>query len=391
MAKKRVGILTGGGDVPGLNIAIKSVVLNSIDSDYEIVGIRRGWLGLLNYNIDDEETHELYIRDLNPMVVRRVDRTGGTFLHTSRANPSRVRAKDTPEFLVNSKWGKVVDELEEITDYTDHILNVIDHLKLDSLITIGGDDTLSYSNRLVKEGVKLNAIPKTMDNDVLGTEYCIGFSTAVTQAVNLITNFRTSVGSHERIGVVELFGRNSGETALITGYLSYVDRTIICEVPFNTQEVAELLASDKRNSKSHYSLCVISEGAHTDSGEIVEWGAPDAYGHRKLGGIGEVLSDQIKILTGNNTMYQKLGYLVRSGPADMLDRMVAMNYGALAMQLTMKNDFGHLVGILDGNYSIVPIETVISGKRQVDVDLYYDKENYRPKVKNILGLPMFLH
>ena len=180
MAKKRVGILTGGGDVTGLNIAIKSVVLNSLDSDYEIVGIRRGWLGLLNYNIDDEETHELYIRDLNPMVVRRVDRTGGTFLHTSRANPSRVRAKDTPEFLVNSKWGKVVDELEEITDYTDHILNVIDHLKLDSLITIGGDDTLSYSNRLVKEGVKLNAIPKTMDNDVLGTEYCIGFSTAVT-------------------------------------------------------------------------------------------------------------------------------------------------------------------------------------------------------------------
>ena len=391
MAKKRVGILTGGGDVPGLNIAIKSVVQNSLDGDYEIVGIRRGWLGLLGYDIADPSTHDLYIRELNPTVVRRVDRTGGTFLHTSRTNPSKVRAKDTPAFLRDSKWGKVVDEVYEISDYTDHILNVIDHLNLDSLITIGGDDTLSYSARLVREGVKLNAIPKTMDNDVLGTEYCIGFSTAVTQAVNLITNFRTSIGSHERIGVVELFGRNSGETALITGYLSYADRTIICEVPYNVHEVAELLASDKRNSKSFYSLCVISEGAHTDGGEIVESGEADAYGHRKLGGIGEVLADQIKTLTGYNTMYQKLGYLVRSGAADMLDRMVAMNYGALAMQLTMKNDFGHLVGITDGNYAMVPVETVISGKRHVDVDLYYNKETYRPKVNNILGLPMFLH
>ena len=207
----------------------------------------------------------------------------------------------------------------------------------------------------------------------------------------MISNFRTSIGSHERIGVIELFGRNSGETALITGYLSYVDRTIICEVPFNMQEVAELLASDKRNSKSYYSLCVISEGAHTDGGEIVESGEADAYGHRKLGGIGELLADQIKVLTGYNTMYQKLGYLVRSGAADMLDRMVAMNYGALAMQLTMKNNYGHLVGITDGNYSVVPVDTVISGKRHVDVDLYYDKDAYRPKVKNVLGLPMFLH
>ena len=391
MAKKRIGILTGGGDVPGLNIAIKSVVLNSLDGDYEIVGIRRGWLGLLGYDIDDKATHDLYIKNLDPTVVRRVDRTGGTFLHTSRTNPSKVRPKDTPEFLVNSKWGKVVDEKEEIKDYTDYVLRVIEHLNLDSLITIGGDDTLSFSARLAKEGVKLNSIPKTMDNDVLGTEYCIGFSTAVTQAVNLINNFRTSVGSHERIGIVELFGRNSGETSLITGYLSYVDRTLICEVPFDMTKIADLLSEDKRNSKSHYAICVVSEGAHTAGGEIVEFGEPDAYGHRKLGGIGEIISDEVKALTGHNTMYQKLGYLVRSGPADMLDRMVAMNYGALAMQLTKQNDFGHLVGITDGNYSIVPVETVISGKRHVDVDLYYDAENYRPKIKNVLGLPMFLH
>jgi len=391
MAKKRIGILTGGGDVPGLNIAIKSVLLNSLDGDYEIVGIRRGWLGLLGYDINDPATHELYIRNLDQAAVRRVDRTGGTFLHTSRTNPSKVRVKDTPAFLLDSKWGKVIDEAEGVKDYTDYILTVIDHLNLDSLITIGGDDTLSYSARLVKEGIKLNAIPKTMDNDVLGTEYCIGFSTAITQAVKLITNFRTSIGSHERIGVVELFGRNSGETALITGYLSYADRTIICEVPFDMQTVAEMLAEDKRNSKSHYSLCVISEGAHTEGGEIVQTGEADAYGHRKLGGIGEVLSDQIKALTGNNTMYQKLGYLVRSGAADMLDRMVAMNYGALAMQMTSRGEFGMMVGIIDGNYSVVPVDTVISAKRHVDVDLYYDKVNYKPKVKNVLGLPMFLH
>jgi len=391
MAKKRIGILTGGGDVPGLSIAIKAIVMSSLDFDYEIVGIRRGWLGLLGYDMDDPATQELYIKDLTPQVVRRVDRTGGTFLHTSRTNPAKVRPEDTPEFLRQSGYGTVIDEKSGTKDYTDYILKVINHLKLDSLITIGGDDTLSFSARLQKEGIQIVAIPKTMDNDVLGTDYCIGFSTAITRGVNHITYFRSSVGSHERIGVVELFGRNSGETALITGYLAHVDRTIICEVPFDLEKLIHMLDTDKKTSPSHYSLVVISEGAVPIGGHVMQTGNPDAYGHRKLGGVGEMLSEKIKEISGNNTMYQRLGYLMRSGPADILDRMVSMNFGTLAFQLTCKGDFGKLVGITDGMYSTVPIDTVISGKRHVNVDKYYDVENYQPKVKSVLGLPMFLH
>ncbi len=391
MAKKRIGILTGGGDVPGLSIAIKSVVTNSLDHDYEIIGIRRGWLGLLGYDLDDEATHAQYIIDLDPIVVRRVDRAGGTFLHTSRTNPAKVRPEDTPLFLRNSNYGTLIDPETGTKDYTDYILKVIDHLNLDSLITIGGDDTLSFSARLHKEGVNVVAIPKTMDNDVLGTDYCIGFSTAITRGVNHITNFRSSVGSHERIGVVELFGRNSGETALITGCLSHVDRTIICEVPFDLEKLVWMLDADKKASPANYAIVVISEGARPIGGQVMQTGTPDAYGHRKLGGIGELLSEKIKEISDNNTMYQRLGYLVRSGPADSLDRMVSMNFGLLAFQLTCKSQFGLLVGITNGTYSAVPIETVVSAKRHVDVDQYYDEAHYRPRVKSVLGQPMFLH
>lgn len=391
MAKKRIGVLTGGGDVPGLSIAIKSIVMSNLDFDYEIVGIRRGWLGLLGYDIDDPATHELYIRELTPNVVRRVDRSGGTFLHTSRTNPAKVRPEDIPEFLRNSSYGQVIDPVTGAKDFTDYILKVLHHLKIDSLITIGGDDTLSFSARLQKEGVPIVAIPKTMDNDVLGTDYCIGFSTAITRGVNHITNFRSSVGSHERIGVIELFGRNSGETALITGYLAHVERTIICEIPFDLEKLIYMLDADKKNNPSHYALVVISEGAMPIGGHVMQTGTPDAYGHRKLGGVGEMLSEKIKEISGNNTMYQRLGYLVRSGPADILDRMVSMNFGTLAFQLTCKGDFGKLVGITNGNYSTVPIETVVSGKRHVDVERYYDVNTYQPKIKSVLGLPMFLH
>lgn len=391
MAKKRIGILTGGGDVPGLSIAIKSVVMNSQDYDFEIVGIRRGWLGLLGYDMDDPATHELYIRELTPNVVRRVDRTGGTFLHTSRTNPAKVRPEDTPEFLRQSNYGTVIDPETGTKDYTDYILKIIEHLKLDSLITIGGDDTLSFSVKLHQKGIPIVAIPKTMDNDVLGTDYCIGFSTSITRAVNHITYFRSSVGSHERIGIIELFGRNSGETALITGYLSHVERTIICEVPFDLEKLIWMLDADKKANPSHYALAVISEGAVPIGGRVMQAGTPDAYGHYKLGGIGELVSDKIKEISGNNTMYQRLAYLVRSGPADTLDRMVSMNFGLLAYQLTCRGEFGKLVGITDGSYTTVPIETVVSGKRHVDVDRYYDVENYRPKIKSVLGLPIFLH
>lgn len=391
MVKKRIGVLTGGGDVPGLSVAIKSLVTNSSHEEYEIIGIRRGWLGLLGYDLEDPATHDYYIRELDDTVVRRVDRTGGTFLHTSRTNPAKVRPEDAPEFLRNSNYGVVVDEKSGAKDYTDYILKVLNHLKLDALVTIGGDDTLSFSSRLHKEGVNIVAIPKTMDNDVLGTDYCIGFSTAITRGVNHITFFRSSVGSHERIGVIELFGRNSGETALITGYLAHVERTIICEVPFDLERLVEMLDQDKKDSPAHYALVVISEGAIPIGGRVMQTGTPDAYGHRKLGGIGEMLSDQIKALSGNNTMYQRLGYLVRSGPADITDRMVSMNFGTLAYQLIAKNKYGKLVGINDGKYTATPLDLVASGKRRVDVDMYYDIENYRPKIKEVLGLPMFLH
>lgn len=389
MANKRIGVLTGGGDVPGLNLAIKSVVLNATEEGDEVLGIRLGWGGLLNYNIEDPSPQEKLVYQLTPLAVRRVDRTGGTFLHTSRTNPANVRPKEMPEFLTNSKYGKVIKP-DGTKDFTDYILKVLEHLKLDALITIGGDDTLGYSARLHKEHFPIVGIPKTMDNDVYGTEYCIGFSTSITQAVSLITNFRSSVGSHERIGIVELFGRNSGETSLITGYLSFADRTIICEVPFNFEKVANLLLQDKRNSPSNYAIAVISEGAVSDGGLIVESGEEDAFGHKKLGGIGEVLGEQIKILTDQEIMYQKLAYLVRSGPADMLDRMVAMNYGTLATQLVERGDFGKMVAIQNGVYTCVPVDIVTTGKRQVDVDRYYDKENYRPKIQYIESMPMFI-
>lgn len=385
---KTIGILTGGGDVPGLNPAMKMVVLNALEEGYRVLGIRRGWMGLLHYDLDEPSTHEYYVNELGDMDVRKIDRNGGTFLHTSRTNPQKVKQNDIPDFLKSSPLGK---NLENGTfDFTDHVLQVLDHLNIDILVTIGGDDTLSYSARLTKEGFPTVGIPKTMDNDVFGTDYCIGFSTAVTRSVELITNMRTSLGSHERIGVVELFGRNSGETSLISAYLSHVDRAIISEVPFDMEKLANLLLEDKRYSPSNYSIMTVSEGATILGGEIIERGEADAYGHRKLGGIGDIISEEIKRITGQNTMYQKLGYLMRCGPPDSLDRMVAMSYGILAFQLIKSNDMGKMTALKDGKYTTFPLDQVTSGKKVADVDAYYDSEAYKPRVKNVLGLPMFL-
>lgn len=387
--KKRIGILTGGGDVPGLNPAMKEVVLGALDSGYEILGIRRGWGGLLSYDLDEPSTHEYYIRNLTRNDVRQIDRTGGTFLHTSRTNPQKVRKEDIPDFLRESSFGKSIDDMGTM-DYTDHILNVLSQLGIDILVAIGGDDTLSFAVRLNNEGFPVIGIPKTMDNDVNGTDYCIGFSTAVTRSVDLITQLRTSTGSHERIGVFELFGRNSGETSLISAYLSYVDRAIISEVPFNMEKLANFLVEDKRNNPSNYAIMTISEGATMIGGEIIETGPEDAFGHRKLGGIGEIVAEQIKKLTGQHIMYQKFGYVMRSGAPDSLDRMVAMCFGNLAMQLIQRGESGRLIALQDGKYTTVPIDTVLAGKKIVDVAKYYDKVNYKPKVKDFLGLPMFL-
>jgi len=386
---KRIGVLTGGGDVPGLNPAMKEVVINALEKGYDVFGIRRGWAGLLWYDLDEPSTHDYYIKPLQKNDVRRIDRTGGTFLHTSRTNPQRVRAADIPPFLRDSEYGKQIDE-QGTMDFTDHVLRVLDHLGIDVLVPIGGDDTLSYGVRLNKEGFPVVAIPKTMDNDVNGTDYCIGFSTAVTRSVELITRLRTSVGSHERIGVFELFGRNSGETSLVSAYLSYVDRALISEVPFNMEKLANFLLEDKRNNPSNYAIVTVSEGATIEGGEIIETGEEDAFGHKKLGGIGEIVAEQIKKITNQHIMYQKFSYMMRSGAPDSLDRMVAMSYGNLAMQLIQRDEYGKLVALQGGRYTTVPIETVLAGKKQVDVEAYYDKENYKPKINDFLGVPMFL-
>lgn len=385
---KTIGILTGGGDVPGLNPAIKSVAMNAFENGYKMVGIRKGWAGLLKYNLDEPSTHDYYIRNLTREDVRTVDRTGGTFLHTSRTNPQKVKQADIPDFLKNSSYGKQLDN--GYMDYTDYVLKVLDHLGIDTLVSIGGDDTLSFSVRLNKEGFPIVGIPKTMDNDVFGTDYCIGFSTAVTRSVDFITNMRTSVGSHERIGVVELFGRNSGETSLISAYLSYVDRAIISEVPFEIEKLANYLVEDKRNNTSNYCMMTISEGAIMEGGLIVETGEADAYGHRKLGGVGENTAAELKRITGQDIMYQQLGYLMRSGVPDSLDRMVAMSFGNLAVQLIKRNETGKLVALHGGKYTTVPINMVLAGQKRVDIASFYDIDHYVPKIRDFMGIPMFL-
>jgi 6-phosphofructokinase len=386
---KTIGILTGGGDVPGLNPCIKAVVLSALDLGYRVIGIKRGWAGLLHYDLDEPSTFEYYVHDLSRQIVRTVDRSGGTFLHTSRTNPQRVPSNKIPDFLKNSKYGKRISP-DGTTDYTDYVLKVVDHLGIGLVVPIGGDDTLSFGVRLHKEGVPVVAIPKTMDNDVFGTDYCIGFSTAVTRSIEFVTNMRTTAGSHERIAVVELFGRNSGETSLITAYLSYVDRAIISEVPCNVDKLCTFLLSDKRSNPSNYAIMTISEGAIIEGNDVVEKGEEDMFGHRKLGGVGLLVADEIKKRTGQDILYQQIGYLMRSGPPDSLDRMVAMSYGNLAIQLIRRNEMGKMVALRGGKYTTVPLDIVLAGKKRVDVEHYYDKENYRPKIKEFIGEPMFL-
>jgi len=380
----RIAVLTGGGDVPGLNPAIKALVNRAIDNGYEILGIRRGWKGLLQYNPDAEDNSS-WVAPLDKEHVRRIDRTGGTFLHTSRTNPGSVKPADIPEFLLEP--GKTYDKP---VDLTPHILNVIDKLGIQCLIPIGGDDTLGYGERLSHEGMRVIGIPKTMDNDVYGTDYCIGFSTAVTRSVEFIHALRTSAGSHERIAVVELFGRNSGETSLIAAYLAGVDRALISEVPFDIHRLATLIADDKKNNPSNYAMLTVSEGAHPIEGEIVEGGQADAFGHRKLGGIGQYVGDSLKQLTGQNIIYQQLSYLMRSGAPDSLDLMVAANFAQMAMSLIERGESGRLVCLQRGIYSDVPISTLTQGKKRVNVAELYDSDYYRPRVRHVLGMPMFL-
>jgi 6-phosphofructokinase 1 len=384
----KIGVLTGGGDVPGLNPCIKAVVNQAVNEGHTVLGIRRGWAGLLNYNPADDESAKKWIVPLDKHIVRTVDRTGGTFLHTSRTNPGQVSASDVPEFLREPDWHP---QAEDLRDFTPHVLKNLDHLGIEVLIPIGGDDTLSYAHRLHREGVPVVAIPKTMDNDVYGTDYCIGFSTAVTRSVNFIHNLRTSVGSHERIGIIELFGRNSGETSLISAYLADVDRAIISEVPFDPEKLAALLMEDKRNNPSNYAIMTISEGAAMIGGKIIESGHADSYGHKKLGGIGAFTGDAIRRITGQNTIYQQVAYLMRSGAPDSVDLMVGFNYAHMAMDLVQEQNFGRMVALKDGKYTNVPVSSLSEGVKRVDVDELYDVEAYRPKVRRVNQKPMFLY
>ncbi|MGB3713350.1 MAG: 6-phosphofructokinase [Candidatus Promineifilaceae bacterium] len=387
----RIGILTGGGDVPGLNPSIKAVVTRAIDEGHQVVGIRRGWEGLLRLNIEDKQSIEKYTIKLDKSVVRTIDRTGGTFLHTSRTNPANVEADDVPDFLRDPKHLEAEEHDTRQRDFTPHVLRNLEFLKVDRLIPIGGDDTLSYGERLHREGFPVVAIPKTMDNDVYGTDYCIGFSTAVTRSVELIHQLRTSTGSHERIAIIELFGRNCGETSLISSYLGGVDRALIPEVPFDPERLAELILIDKRQNPSNYAMITISEGAHIIGGKVTEYGEADAYGHRKLGGIGEITGEALKKLTGQSIIYQRLSYLMRSGVPDALDLMVAVNYANLAIDLIMSGVSGRMVALRDGAYTHIPMSTVANGLKRVDVDELYDSSQYRPRVRNVIGKPMFLY
>ncbi|NUQ38435.1 MAG: 6-phosphofructokinase [Caldilineales bacterium] len=385
---KTVAVLTGGGDVPGLNPCIKQVVNRAVDEGWRVLGVRRGWAGLLNYNHDDPASWGKWVEALDKPRVRSIDRQGGTFLHTSRVKPSHIPPQTLPDFLNQTDFPR--HENGQI-DATAKVLHTLTQLEVDVILPIGGDDTLGYGARLHNEGFPIISIPKTMDNDVFGTDYCLGFSTAVTRSVEYITHLRTAVSSHERIGVVELFGRNSGETSLISAYCAQVDRAIISEVPFAVQRLADLLMQDKAASPNNYCIMTISEGARMVDEAAPAWSEGDAESSRKLGGIGNATAQALKRLTGQNVIYQHLAYLMRSGAPDALDHIVAANYGAMAVDLATRGLTGRMVALREGRYTHVAADYITRGVKRVDVAEFYDTEAYRPRVAHVQGKPMFLY
>ena len=379
----RIGICTGGGDVPGLNPCIKAVVGRVADGGHEVVGIRRGWGGLLQTNPDDPDSISANVLPLSPAAVRTIDRTGGTILHTSRTNPARVRLADVPGFLSDRATG------DGPFDFTAHTIRVIEKLGLDALIPIGGDDTLSYGLRLHDEGVPVIAIPKTMDNDVHGTEYCIGFSTAVTRAKELINRQRTTLGSHERIGVFRIFGRNAGYTAWYAAYVTSA-RCVIPEAPFDLEALASILTEDWHNNPSNYSFVIASEGAMWTGGTLPEIGDADSFGHRHKADVGYALAGELKRRTGIETVHSDLTYDLRSGDPDALDQMVAITFANVAVDLLADGKTGRMVAIRDGKYSHAPLPARSLGARQIDVAAMYNTERFRPRYEAKLGSPLLL-
>jgi 6-phosphofructokinase 1 len=386
-----IGILTGGGDVPGLNPAIRGVTLRALHEGYQVIGIRHGWAGLVDMvrekDYDNSDNYLVLTED----VVDRAGRTGGTFLHSSRTNPGRVAKSSVPAHLKDK-------HTSEKNDLTPEVLKNLAWLGIDTLIPIGGDDTLSYGVRLHKEGFKVIAIPKTMDNDVPGTDYCIGFSTCVTRTLQLVNNLRTSAGSHERFMVLEVFGRYAGYTAMLPTMAGAANRCVIPEYKFNIEQLTELLVRDRAKNPSRYSTVLVSEGATFEGGEMMfEGEAADAYGHKKLGGIGDLVSEKVKELSAkfNNgkkieVVNQKLGYLARCGDPDVIDSIAPMAYGNIALDLLLKGVHGRLVVLANGRYGNIPIETITSTKKVVNIKEHYNTERLRPHFSSFENKPLFI-
>lgn len=391
MANKRIGILTGGGDVPGLNSVIKSVVYRGSEIGCEVIGIRRGWEGLTNVDLSDASSKARYILPLNRDNTRTIDRTGGTCLHTSRTNPSKM--KKVPAVLQGQKFEAKQSTKKGVTstvfDITPAVLKNIEKLGLDYLIAIGGDDTLSYASELDRQGMKVIAVPKTMDNDVRNTEYCIGFSTAITRAMEAMDRQRTTVGSHERIGIFRVFGRDAGYTALYTAYVTGV-RCCIPEYKVDLKHLIDLLIQDKRSNPSNYSLVILSEGAEWQGYTVKEYGEADAFGHRKKMSVAEDLSDEVKHTAGEETVVSDLTYDLRSGSPDFVDRLVGFTFAGMAMDALEQGKSGLMTAINEGRYAMEPIPDPKLGPRKVDVASMYNTERYRPKYTQKLGLPIFL-
>ncbi len=387
-----IAILTGGGDVPGLNPAIRAVTIRALREGFQVIGIRRGWAGMIEIFPDNEaDNSENYII-LTEEMVNKAGRTGGTFLHTSRTRPSHVPKVNVPHHLRHKYTN-------EMNDLTSEVLKNLEFLGVDYLIPIGGDDTLSYGVRLHHEGVKVIAIPKTMDNDVPGTDYCIGFSTCVTRTIEMTHRLRTSAGSHERILVIEVFGRYAGFTALLPTMAGASNRCVIPEYKFNIERLTELLVEDRFTNPSHYSVVLVSEGAKFEGMDemVFQNHEMDAYGHKKLGGVGDLVSEKIKDLSTKfnngkriNVINQRLGYLVRCGDPDALDSIVPMAYGNLALDLILEGAYGRIVILKNGRYDNAPIEIVSSYKKVVDVDKYYNTERLRPHYKSFESKPLFI-
>ena len=390
-SKGTIGILTGGGDVPGLNPAIRAVTIRAIREGYRVIGVRRGWAGLADLIRESDADNTDQVQELTEDIVDRAGRTGGTFLHTSRTRPSHLPQAVVPEHL-KSKYA------DEFNDITPEVLKNLEFLGIDFLVPIGGDDTLSYGQRLHEEGVRVVAVPKTMDNDVPGTDYCIGFSTCVTRTIELTHALRTTAGSHERFLVIEVFGRYAGYTALLPTMAGAADRCVIPEHEFEIEHLAELLAEDRRNHPSKYAVVLVSEGARMKSDDMsFEGSEADQYGHRKLGGIGDRVAARLKDLSPTynqgrrvNVVNQRLGYLVRCGNPDALDSIVPMAFGNLALDLILSKTSGRLVSVRNGVYDSVPIDVVTGRKKVVDLHKYYNVERLRPVYKTLIRQPLFV-